>query len=132
MKTLRTVMLRFITRVLVFFGAAMILLSLNPSIMQPYWEALGDFTRPYFEQAATPIAELLRQPGAQLRAWVLQVPMLVAKSLFYLYFTLILLWVLLKKPEDVRGYLPGREKPFDLRPLVCVSIVSLYVIYGIF
>ncbi len=81
---------------------------------------------------ANSIANSLRPIGESLRAFLLTIPLWFAKGLFILYYASILVWVLLKDKSQVQGEIPGRKKPFDVRPLVITSLGALILVYIIF
>lgn len=89
---------------------------------------LTNLLNPLFQMIADPIAMALRVPGDALRQVAMMVPMWMAKGFFLLYYILVVIWVWVMKKERTVHPLPGREKPFDLRPLATVSMVCLIII----
>lgn len=112
---------RFVVSLILFAGFAFFLLSYNPALLESLFRPIAD-----------PLADWLRQPGAAMREWVLTIPMWAAKGFFIVYYVGILVWVFLKKKEEVQGQLPYREKLFDVRPIVALSLLGLILIYVVF
>lgn len=81
---------------------------------------------------ADTIAAVLRIPGEALRQWMMMIPLEVARGLFLLYYTILLVWVLTMNKSEVVGTLEGRTKPLNLRPYAAGAILLQIVIYYIF
>lgn len=108
---------QLIISVVVFVLFALILLAGMSNILNPVFQMLTD-----------PIAELIRIPGDALRDFAISIPMWLAKGFFLIYYVAVLAWVWLMKKEYTVQTLPGRKKPFDVRPIATASMVGLIII----
>jgi len=80
---------------------------------------------------ADTIANLFRGMGDIMRGWMLAIPLEVAKGIFIVYFLLLIYWII-KLPEDeVTLALDGR-KIIKLRPYALFSLITIIIIYLIF
>ena len=81
---------------------------------------------------ADSFANLLRGPGEALREATMAIPLSVAKGIFILYFTVLLVLVLTMRKSEVVGELPGKKTPIDLRPYAAAALIGQIAIYLIF
>jgi len=89
-----------------------------------------------FSPILTPIADffanILRVPGGFFRDILVSIDITMAKGVFIAYFTLLIIWVLLLKREEVLVTNERTGKTVSLRPYAVLALLSQGIIYLIY
>ncbi|HPA45916.1 MAG TPA: hypothetical protein PLG59_17955 [bacterium] len=89
-----------------------------------------------FSPILTPIADffanILRVPGGIFRDILVSIDITMAKGVFIAYFTLLIIWVLLLKREEVLVTNERTGKTVSLRPYAVLALLSQVIIYLIY
>lgn len=86
-----------------------------------------------FSPILTPIADffanILRIPGGFFRDILVSIDIATAKGIFIAYFTLLIIWVLTLKKEEVLVTDERTGKTVSLRPYAIAALLSQVIIY---
>jgi len=89
-----------------------------------------------FSPILTPIADffanILRVPGGFFRDILVSIDITMAKGVFIAYFTLLIIWVLLLKREEVLVTNERTGKTVSMRPYAVLALLSQVIIYLIY
>ncbi len=95
--------------------------------MLPLVEAAGLSTT-----VADFFANILRGPGDIMRGWMVAFGVTGAKCVFFAYFTLLIIWILTLRKEEVTVKNEETGKSTSLRPFAIAALVSQILIYYFF